>query len=797
MKIKSWYSKLNLKNKFTTIFILVALIPIIVTSSLVFAFLKIEDQNKIEYSKRIENQFKLTLIAKLKSIASDAELISQNNAFVDFILAPDNLRDYTENRLFGLVHEVNLKSQLKPSFLVLNKNKDIIFKKYNDNNLKNINFEEDVFKDGFFFDGGNNKIYFTKILKYDDQQLSGPASKLLGYLIGSTSLDIITHEMPGLIGIAKLSSTLDYENTQLIIDNKEKAAGVRLGVYVILISGLCLLLAILSGLFIVNKSIIIPIAEITKKILVDSENIEPVDSENEIVVLQELIKSYQSNLQTAQEKIINQSKLSVLVSIASQVSHDIRSPLTALNMVVGSIEHVQEDKRLIIRSAVNRINDIANTLLEKARISKIESGSLIVEDTRSNIKNSKTIELLPVIVDSLVSEKRVQYRNKMSIEIESDFKFSYGAFAEINATDFKRVLSNLINNSVEALANNKGKITISIRSYNKEVQIIIQDNGKGIPSHILSKLGIEPITYGKNKTENISTSNPSEILTPESGNGLGIYHAKKTIEAASGKLEIQSKEDVGTMITITFPRANTPSWFVGKVKLKENQTVLILDDDSSIHQIWQGRFKSAGEKAKEIQIISFTSGSEFKTWINSIKDISAITFLIDYELLEQSQTGLDLIDQLNISSQSILVTSRYEEMQIRDRCQKLGVKLVPKSMATYVPIEISEDEHRIDAILIDDDELVRMTWQFAAKEKSKIVKVFSSFEEFKINQATLNKRTSLYIDSNLGNRIKGEDLVNEISEMGFESIYITTGSSKEEIKKSPLIKGIIGKDPVF
>lgn len=87
MKIKSWYAKLNLKNKFTTIFILVALISIVVTSSLVFAFLKIEDQNKIEYSKRIENQFKLTLIAKLKSISSDIELISQNNAFVDFISA--------------------------------------------------------------------------------------------------------------------------------------------------------------------------------------------------------------------------------------------------------------------------------------------------------------------------------------------------------------------------------------------------------------------------------------------------------------------------------------------------------------------------------------------------------------------------------------------------------------------------------------------------------------------------------------------------------------------------------------
>ena len=62
---------------------------------------------------------------------------------------------------------------------------------------------------------------------------------------------------------------------------------------------------------------------------------------------------------------------------------------------------------------------------------------------------------------------------------------------------------------------------------------------------------------------------------------------------------------------------------------------------------------------------------------------------MDYEIAGASETGLDLIEQLGIQSQSILVTSRYEEPSIRDRCQRLGVSLIPKSMSGFVPIEIT------------------------------------------------------------------------------------------------------------
>jgi signal transduction histidine kinase len=61
-------------------------------------------------------------------------------------------------------------------------------------------------------------------------------------------------------------------------------------------------------------------------------------------------------------KLKAQESLSLL---SKQVAHDIRSPLTALNMTIGMLANVQESQRVILRSATNRIKDIANELLHK------------------------------------------------------------------------------------------------------------------------------------------------------------------------------------------------------------------------------------------------------------------------------------------------------------------------------------------------------------------------------------------------------------------------------------------------
>jgi len=73
----------------------------------------------------------------------------------------------------------------------------------------------------------------------------------------------------------------------------------------------------------------------------------------------------------------------------------------------------------------------------------------------------------------------------------------------------------------------------------------------------------------------------------------------------------------------------------------------------------------------------------------------------------QNMTGLDLIEELglgNSKNHAILVTSRYEEEHIKIRCAKIGVRLIPKGMAGFVPIEI-EKPNFIVAIVGKDPQI--------------------------------------------------------------------------------------------
>lgn len=478
-----------------------------------------------------------------------------------------------------------------------------------------------------------------------------------------------------------------------------------------------------------------------------------------------------NDLKNKSEELI---KAQTFSNLASQISHDVRSPLAALNMIVGGLNHLPEEKRLLIRNSVQRINDIANNLLEQSRFKKDIN---LVRDTKS--------VLISPIIDSLLSEKRAQFHGKGGIKIESDFHDGYGLFSNIDVIEFKRVLSNLINNSIEAFSISGGVVKVNLSRVNDEVQITIIDNGKGIPKSVLKRIGEKGVSFGKDSIN--------------SGHGLGVFHAKSTIESFLGKLTIDSVEGIGTTVKINLPLAQPSQWFVKHIALKPNQKIIILDDDVSIHSLWENRFNNIDVKKGEIEIINFTSENELKDWLFKFgdKEINNYIFLIDYEFLGQEKSGIDLIKELNINSISILVTSRYEEKSVLEKCEDLGVKLIPKSMAGVVPILIEEIKYKYDCVLIDDDPLVHQLWTIAAKEFNRNIVNYFSFEEFQRVEKNIDRSSFIYVDAHLSNNIRGEDISDKIFDIGFKNIFIATGYDPDEIRKSPKIKGITGKEPPF
>ncbi len=349
--------------------------------------------------------------------------------------------------------------------------------------------------------------------------------------------------------------------------------------------------------------------------------------------------------------------------VAHQVAHDIRSPLAALRMTVESMGSLVDEKKCTLFSAIERINDIANDLISKTPISSPK------EDENSSIKP----ELIFVLVDQIISEKRMQYREKSGIVFKLNIsKKAHLSFSKISNKEFKRSLSNILDNSVEAIKS-AGIISIDVDVIAGKIEIQVKDNGMGIPNHIIPQLMQKGNSYGK-----------------PNGNGLGLYSSKRNIETWNGQMEISSELNVGTILKIQLPLCSPPSWFAQKICFQSRVQIVIVEDDLSIHQGWRERLEPLQEMFNEIEIFNFSSIDEFITWYKTPSlSTTERVFLVDFEFLKQKKTGLEVIKELDLANRAILVTSRFEDPEIQKDAASLNLQILPKNIAGYVPFEVS------------------------------------------------------------------------------------------------------------
>jgi signal transduction histidine kinase len=362
---------------------------------------------------------------------------------------------------------------------------------------------------------------------------------------------------------------------------------------------------------------------------------------------------------------IKSEHLQQLNLLASQVSHDIKSPLAALRMATRDLPEMEEDKRILIREAVGRINDIAHMLLEKNNDYRRQSSSADLLGAAQSEKNLVTH--IPTLLDSIVSEKRSEYRSRMEIDISWQLADNHiNLFAYLNAREFKRVISNLVNNAVESIQI-AGKIDLRLIAKDDEITITIQDSGKGMSIDQLSQASKLGYTSGK-----------------KSGSGLGLYHAEQIMRSFGGKVAIESKSGVGTILSLYLPRANGPAWFVSEIRLKPKSVIVIIDDDKTIHQVWN-------EKLNKIRnslgaVVHLSSPEQLSEFCRN-RNIGAHTvFFCVYEFSGSSQNGIDIIMQYEISSQSILVSSHLEDQQVIQKCIQNQIKAVPKVMVGFLTV---------------------------------------------------------------------------------------------------------------
>jgi len=346
-----------------------------------------------------------------------------------------------------------------------------------------------------------------------------------------------------------------------------------------------------------------------------------------------------------------------LTQTAMHMAHDIASPLAAFEMILHSTNALPEKMRISIRQAVVKIRDIAHSFLQKAK-----------KDFSNQFENHLSETMLQLLINQVVSEKRLQYGDRVNIDFLPE-ENAYKIFSFIKSIELCRVLSNVINNSVEAICENN-QISLFLQNINNEAVIQIKDFGKGIPDNLLQHVGELGKSFDK-----------------ANGIGVGLNHAINTINSWGGRLQIESEIGQGTTVTIYLKQCSPPEWFVPEINIYPNQTIVVIDDDQSIHEVWKTKIHGfCQENGAAIQLVHFASPDQLINWKNNAENV---LYFCDYEFIGYDDNGLDLIQKLNISCMSTLVTSYLTSDVIR-RCEVEEIKLLPKNIVHAVPLFIRD-----------------------------------------------------------------------------------------------------------
>jgi signal transduction histidine kinase len=473
------------------------------------------------------------------------------------------------------------------------------------------------------------------------------------------------------------------------------------------------------------------------------------------------------------QRIEEDSRNSEFAKLTSQVIHDIRSPIAELKSLKDYMKKIPEDQRVIFNNALNLLSKITESLLEEYRVRFKES---------LEVKNNDILDLpepLYVILENIVDGKRTQYckNGHPEINLYSD-SFAIFSFVKINTIEFKRVISNLISNAFEALPNeslsNKinGKIDVRLERVNDVINIHIIDNGCGIPQELFNKIIEGGLSYGK-----------------RNGSGLGISYAIACIKKWCGTYNVNSQEGYGTTFTISLPCAEQPLLFLGKLNLKPTVQIIVLDDDDSIHTKWDKKLDIL-KKENNFTIRHFHQPEDLIEFINE-SGLNNNLFLLDYHLCNNDKNGLDVISSLKIEEHSILVTNSYDDEFVRERCLKMGIRILPKSHVDFIPIEVNTTTKTTEIIFIDDNEAITRMWKLKAQAKG------IKLADFMKKLDAYEKNSIFYIDAELDNQQSGVNLAKLLYEHKFSEIYLSTGLPKEALGNIPWVKNILCKEPPF
>lgn len=215
------------------------------------------------------------------------------------------------------------------------------------------------------------------------------------------------------------------------------------------------------------------------------------------------------------------------------VTHELRTPVTSIR-AMAEIVHDNVDM-----DEAQRQHFLGGMIKETERLSRLITQVLTLERYESGKQqlNASSVVLNDLIreavqsVTALADEKKIRIKMKIP-----DSMF----LVQCDADLISQVMNNLLSNAIKFAPEN-GEVLVAVHPNYDELEIWVQDNGKGVPT-ALQELIFDKFFQAKNQT----------LRKPE-GSGLGLAICKKIVDLHGGKIWVVSEENKGSKFIFTLP----------------------------------------------------------------------------------------------------------------------------------------------------------------------------------------------------------------------------------------------------
>jgi signal transduction histidine kinase len=245
---------------------------------------------------------------------------------------------------------------------------------------------------------------------------------------------------------------------------------------------------------------------------------------------------------------LEREKESMRKTFVSMVSHELRSPLAAVqqNLMVitgGMAGQISDKSREILLRMKDRIKGLIGLTTDWLDLSRIESGEMTTEMGQ--------VDIPPVLVEVMDMLKTLADESEVSLEsrMKDPFPHVHG-----NRETIQMLFTNLIHNGIK-YNRRGGKVTIILEKSGREAKIQVQDTGVGIPEDKILLI-FEQFYRTKEKQGVV-------------GSGLGLSIAQKIVEAHKGRLEVTSRVGKGTTFTVYLPLSDETDVKIGQTGARE------------------------------------------------------------------------------------------------------------------------------------------------------------------------------------------------------------------------------------